>query len=343
MKRNLGIDLLKTAAMLMIMNFHSGRMYPAFKFLATGGDIGNAVFFFVSGILLYSSVACGDGTQRGNIGADGVAWYVRRISRIIPSLLCWSAVSCLLGSFTSLNVDSRIFSTYSALTGGAYWFIRCILVYYIAYWIVIRFFAHRLGTALFVILLALLARYCQLVIICNEVDPFAVHLGLRDWIGFPYMLIGGMVAKNTHIKRTKAFPVACATVIMFMAYFAIHYFAMHRKNFHSLILAYNGMLMVCCVLLYILSQNERLNKILRVKFVMVPVCAISSLTLELYVCHFTFITDAFNNLFPLNIVVFMLLSFGLAYVIKVLSRVLRVVISPTGNSCVGIGSLFRIP
>ena len=343
MKRNLGIDLLKTAAMLMIMNFHSGRMYPAFKFLATGGDIGNAVFFFVSGLLLYSSVACVDGAKRGNFVADGGAWYVRRISRIIPSLLCWSAVSFLLGSFTSLNVDSRIFPTYAALTGGAYWFIRCILVYYIFYWVVMRFFARRLGTALFVILLAILARYCQLVIPCDEVDPFAVHLGLRDWIGFPYMLIGGIVAKNAQIKQAKAFLVACAMVIMFTAYFAVHYFAMHRENLHCLILAYNGILMACCVLLYILSQNEKVSKLLRVKFVMVPVCAISSLTLELYVCHFTFITDAFNNLFPLNIVVFILLSFGLAYVIKVLSRVLRIVISPTGNSCVGIGSLFRIP
>ena len=47
--RNIGLDLLKVLAIMLIANFHAVRMYPRHEFFATGADIGNALFFFASG------------------------------------------------------------------------------------------------------------------------------------------------------------------------------------------------------------------------------------------------------------------------------------------------------
>ena len=46
MKRDIGIDFIKFIAAFMITNSHMGNFYPeTLHFLATGGAIGDALFF----------------------------------------------------------------------------------------------------------------------------------------------------------------------------------------------------------------------------------------------------------------------------------------------------------
>ena len=50
--RNNGIDILKCLAAILITNSHMDMMYPKFSLMATGGAIGDALFFFCSGFTL---------------------------------------------------------------------------------------------------------------------------------------------------------------------------------------------------------------------------------------------------------------------------------------------------
>ena len=52
-KRNLGIDLLKFMAALLVVNSHIDIMYGKYSALATGGSIGDILFFFCSGFTLF--------------------------------------------------------------------------------------------------------------------------------------------------------------------------------------------------------------------------------------------------------------------------------------------------
>ena len=52
-KRDTAIDLVKFLALFLVLNYHMGACYPKYQFLATGGAIGDALFFFASGFTLF--------------------------------------------------------------------------------------------------------------------------------------------------------------------------------------------------------------------------------------------------------------------------------------------------
>lgn len=58
-QRNIGIDILKCFAAIVITNSHMDILYPKFGALATGGAIGDALFSFVL-VLHYSWVGWAD-------------------------------------------------------------------------------------------------------------------------------------------------------------------------------------------------------------------------------------------------------------------------------------------
>ena len=80
------VDILKFIAAILITNSHMAELYPIqFKPLATGGALGDAVFFFCSGFLLMQSRS-----------GDFFNWYKRRINRIYPTLFTIAIVSIVI-------------------------------------------------------------------------------------------------------------------------------------------------------------------------------------------------------------------------------------------------------
>lgn len=48
-KRDIAVDFVKVIATLLVLNSHMGICYGSHSALATGGGIGDALFFFISG------------------------------------------------------------------------------------------------------------------------------------------------------------------------------------------------------------------------------------------------------------------------------------------------------
>ena len=80
--RDNGIEILKAFAALLVVNSHMEAMYADYGYLATGGAIGDALFFFCSGYTLFF-----------DRGGSFMNWYKRRISRIYPTVLVISLYS----------------------------------------------------------------------------------------------------------------------------------------------------------------------------------------------------------------------------------------------------------
>lgn len=79
------IDIMKSLACLLIANFHSDILFPdRLSLLAFGGDIGNNMFFMVSGSTLFPSV------ERSG-GKDVRSWYIKRLKRLMPMLIFFYA------------------------------------------------------------------------------------------------------------------------------------------------------------------------------------------------------------------------------------------------------------
>lgn len=105
------IDFLKFFAALLITNSHLEVFDPTYPF-ATGGSIGDVLFFFCSGYTLFM----------GRMGRFD-NWYKRRLNRIFPPVICW-------GIIAAFYFDSRD-SIDSVIMNGGGWFVQCILLYYI--------------------------------------------------------------------------------------------------------------------------------------------------------------------------------------------------------------------
>lgn len=82
-KRDVAVDFVKVIATLLVLNSHMGICYGKYASLATGGGIGDALFFFVSGFTLFMGRKM-----------DFVNWYKRRMGRIFSYSYC-DGVCCL--------------------------------------------------------------------------------------------------------------------------------------------------------------------------------------------------------------------------------------------------------
>ena len=120
-ERNISIDILKFLAAILITNSHMDLLYAKYNFLATGGTIGDVLFFFCSGFTLFMK-PFNDGI------ANFLNWYKRRINRIYPTVIAVALIACLF-----FNINTNIINIF--IQGGG-WFIQCIMLYYIIFYFI---------------------------------------------------------------------------------------------------------------------------------------------------------------------------------------------------------------
>ena len=86
-QRDISIDILKFLAAIVITNSHMELLYGDYKALATGGAIGDVLFFFASGFTLFL----------GRMGRFD-NWDKRRITRPYPTLFAWAPGGAFLST-----------------------------------------------------------------------------------------------------------------------------------------------------------------------------------------------------------------------------------------------------
>ena len=100
MKRDLGIDIMKFLAVLLITNSHMDILFPSsLSILGTGGAIGDAFFFFCSGFTLFLKP----------VGRFDT-FYKKRINRIYPSIFALAAIRSLFMG-VKVRVKELFFNT----------------------------------------------------------------------------------------------------------------------------------------------------------------------------------------------------------------------------------------
>lgn len=125
------IDYLKVFACILITNFHLDIVYPeSFQIFAIGGDVGNNIFFMISGFCILPSVV-------GKEARDVLKWWKGRIIKLLFPLITFYIIAVLCGDYiiSSLNdlLEFIIFPT-------PYWFTGALIIFYPVYFILIKFF-----------------------------------------------------------------------------------------------------------------------------------------------------------------------------------------------------------
>ncbi len=131
-KRIYAADILRAAACIFIFHYHCNSFLPGnWSFLTLfGQDLGNNLFFMISGFILFSSI-------RGTPFNRLPGWYGKRLSRILPMLALVYACAWLSGYFSFRNT-AQLFAVFIYPT--LYWFVTAIMVFYLILFGMMKFF-----------------------------------------------------------------------------------------------------------------------------------------------------------------------------------------------------------
>lgn len=305
-KRNNSIDILKFLAVLIITNSHMELLYPPhLATLATGGAIGDVLFFFCSGYTLFL------GRQM-----DFPNWYKRRINRIYPTVFMWALVSAVLFSSTKNIVDI-------VLSGGG-WFVSCIMIYYVIIWFIKRFFIQKLlwvfgfFSAIVVVWYVFFEDSIEIFMYGNTYfkwGHYFLFMLLGASIGLKRKEIGFEMAVTPKVVPTLMKILGCAILFYGLQAFGKHYIWVSHIQILTLI-----PLMGITYWLFMLCNTKGVLNFYSRKWPHHIIYWIGTLCLEIYLCQTSLFTDRMNGLFPLNIVIMFFIIFTFAYGVKVLSN-----------------------
>ncbi len=303
-ERNLGIDVLKFLAVLLITNSHMDVLYGKYAFMATGGTIGDVLFFFCSGFTLY---------MKPMVSArDFPNWYKRRINRIYPTVFAVAIIFC-----TFFGVHSDI--NHIILHGGK-WFITCIMIYYVFIYFIGLYLRDKIFGVLGIVALA----SCVWFFSVDRVFPYNMYeSGYLKWLlYFNFMLLGaklggGRVPDNS--SSWKNLFLAIAAIVLFYVFYLV---GMKVEKLEWLeVLNFIPLLFAVCYL-YQWSNGSMARALCRNRAVYSVVRFVGGLCLEVYLVQDVFFTDRFNHLFPLNILFIFCIILVAAYLTRCLARLI---------------------
>lgn len=308
--RYYNLDFLKVLAAIFITNSHFIPLYKDISpSLATFGVHGNALFFFVSGFVLMMGFE-----KKKDLFVN---WYKKRIQRLWPSVFLWSIIAAIIWKdpITWRNL----------LIANNYWFLQCIAIYYILFYIFGNLNISIMGggkicvqKTLFMFSIAASLLYFYFM---PKATGSIFHTNLHFVCHFSIMIMGGMTYLYKDKIKIKSLWKDCLWAIFwFVLYFIILYVGKGKQDYkyyvqivgllplHLFIFyAYKTASYHWCTTLF---QSSRWKRILT---------TIASLTLEIYIVQFHIITDKFNRLFPLNTVIVFIFICITAYCLRVMT------------------------
>ena len=313
--RDISIDFVKFFAVLLVFNSHLQNLYPEkINAMATGGAIGDALFFFCSGYTLLL------GRNAGFFN-----WYKRRINRIYPTVFAWAIMRCLW-----LNSNENIITV--ILNGGG-WFVTCIMLYYIVFW-AMRQIIGKLefdqikawGATLILTTVSTLTYYICWGTNCWDNCIYG-HTKLKWIFFFGCMIIGTICGQRSEQHSTQK---TARHILFLLSYIALFYaFAAFKKypKWESLqlisLIPLGGILYE----IWLFSKSKCLNKLYQKKYIEFAVRFLGGLCLEVYLVKSTFLsfpdlpTHFPSSLFPINLFVFFIFTIAIAYILRCLARV----------------------
>ena len=328
-KRNPSIDILKFIAVLLITNSHFDEQYTSYPQLATGGAIGDVLFFFCSGYTLFL----------GRMGRFD-AWYKRRIRRIFPSVLACALLTSLFWNYkTNLTI---------ALISGGEWFVSCILIYYVLMFFIRKYLSEHL-TWVYACTSILVVTWYILFF-----DPFysSIHTPdgfFRNWLFavphsgvwiykwnylkwamfFLFFLMGAHVGKLElqHKRECKTPVVLIQLIVSIVVFYGQQWMCNYYPSIEWMQIVSLLPLLGVCLSIYRFAETRFMLSVYANKYCGCLISVIGGLCLEIYLVQAWVRTTALNHLFPLNLLILFILIVLAAYICRSVGRFLQQTLS----------------
>lgn len=198
--------LLRFVAVLLITNSHMDALYPDPRF-ATGGSLGNALFFAISGFGLAISAA--------KSMPNFYVWSLRRLGRIYPQVFL---VILVIGLLSNTLVWRPLWvGVTQFLWPERFWFVSAIVVFYIPIYVFLRF----LPTRLLQLTVVMVVPYFLIYFTALDLKQFAIEGDYFRWIFyFAIMLFGAYLAHAPALRQHRTHD-ATLLLVTLLIYFIV--------------------------------------------------------------------------------------------------------------------------
>ncbi len=300
--RNISIDILKFIAALLITNSHMELLYGKYSYLATGGAIGDVLFFFCSGFTLFL----------GRLGRFD-NWYKRRINRIYPTVFAWAILGCWV-----FNHNNDIIHT---LLHGGGWFVSCIMIYYAILYFIRKYVINHLG-----IVMILTAFLCLIwyLLMDRPKDYNMYGKTYFKWgFYFLFMLFGSIIGlRHKMISRDeKGLRSLVYLIIAVIIYYVIIILRSKFEIVQEVQIISLLPLFVIVFYFFKVCNCDFVHKCFYSKITGWVIKLIGGLCLEIYLVQYSLFTDKMNSIFPFNLLIIFIVIVFVAYILRCLSRV----------------------
>lgn len=305
------ICLMKAIASCLVMNSHFDDIWPI-SALATGGSIGNCLFFVATGFLI------------SNIKQPFVVWYGKKLMRLYPAIVLITAVSIpvrlICGQSIILWGQHGLIAEF--LIAANYWFLQALIFIYIPYYFIMSTNGKKhlglIGLALWIV-------YFVCYFAFKDIHVWTIEDSTRfKWIFyFGIMLIGGSYSQK--VKNGKKIHTLVRSGVAATTSFIMFYGFKFVLNKFSMIMPLQ---FVEHILLTIFTYEifafllgiEPLLKKSAIKWWWNPIIFLSSITLEVFLVM-DYAIKIFERLsFPISLVVTVIVIWGSAWILHIIQN-----------------------
>ncbi len=304
------LDLMRFIAILLVMNSHFDPLYPI-PALATGGAMGNALFFVISGYLL-------------NTRDSFLRFSWKRFFRMYPGVFIMVTLNVLQG-WHKIGGWGDFFTSY--LWPTAFWFVGALALFDILVYILdqLKYTEHFVR---FTVIMAVL--YLAAYILIVDTSRWSVEEpGLKNpaqWFKMIYYFHIYAMGHHLREKPRSGKPghclrlvVACVALFVFslvFKYIMVKFPVMLKAQF---LCQWMGVVFAWAAMALVLSGEESYRRCV-VPWVRRCVSALAALSLELYLVQFDMIRLCTPLPFPMNILCTLAGTFLLAFLLNQIDR-----------------------
>jgi peptidoglycan/LPS O-acetylase OafA/YrhL len=269
-RRHTDTTLMLFMATVLITLSHLDPFLPDPR-IATGGAIGNSLFFFLSGYGLAMSL---NDTSPGAPGTSLLAYLGKRLSRLYPAVLI---VACAMLATDQIQVASITDLAAVFVWPTPFWFISAVVVFYVPIFFLARLQPAGIAMAMAALLVPYVFFYSQL-----DISSFVVEGPDRfKWINY-----FGITLMGCQVARLKLSPkmslLTIAALLMSLVLFLVTRLTLIRYGMGHLQFLFHVWLYPIVFFSFHILSSEAVLKLLRATPVFPAVVWLSGLTLEIY-------------------------------------------------------------
>lgn len=302
------LSTLRFFAIILIVNSHLENFY-SYKYLATGGAIGNAIFFFISGVGLTLSFK----QNKLNFWL----WLKKRYLRIYPKMIF---IVLLLIFLDYSQVASLYEFIIKIIFPKEFWFLPVLSYFYILLYYVIKKY-ETINFKILIFGIIIIYLICYFNFLDRTKYSIETYIYFKSIFYFLIIIIGIFFGNNYNLIFFNFKKTFIILIINILSLYLLKFLSL-KYNYYYFQFLEHVFIFNIVISLFQFMKNDKVYNILNLKLVKSGILFISSLSLEIYLIHIFFINIPIGK-FPINILIFIFIVLILSLFFRKIFKYLR--------------------